>query len=68
MKGFVSIPKDWLGPEGSFLLGNLNINVNQIVMYFLGVTGKYIRLTDGTEWRINAPFAELEKKIKEAIE
>lgn len=67
MKGFVEIPKEWLGMEGGCLLGNLNINVNHIVSYYHADTGKYLDLSDGKQFRISAPMVELEKKIQEAL-
>ncbi len=67
MRGFVEIPKDWLGPAGSFLLGPLNINVNHITAYYRSDTGKYIELSDGRRFLITAPMSSLEYKIQEAF-
>lgn len=67
MKGFISIPKSWFGAEGYTLLSDRYLNIDSIVSFEQTDTGTYINMTDGTKYRIYAPFSNLKKKIEEDI-
>lgn len=67
IKGFIDIPSAWLGMGSNIYLSDLHINAQQILMYYMQEVGKYLELIDGRRIRIEAPMAEFEKMLRDAV-
>ncbi len=65
MKGFISIPADWVG--GNIYLSPIYINVNSIVAVYMREDGKFIETVTGERYRLSVPMRQIIEMIERAV-
>ncbi len=65
MKGFISIPADWVG--GNIYLSPIYINVNAIAAVYMREDGKFIETVNGERYRLSVPMRSILEMIAEAV-